>query len=231
MIPLHDDNPTEITPVVTVVLISACVLAFFWQLSLGPQQERIVYALGFIPAVLFGHVHLPELIVLVAPSMTLFTSMFLHGGWMHLLGNMLYLWIFENNIEDAMGHVRFILFYLLCGIAAALAQALPDPQSQIPMIGASGAISGVLGAYVLLYPHARILVVIPFGFYLHSMHLKAGWVLGLWFVMQLLSSAASTGQQGGVAFGAHIGGFVSGMLLLPLFKRRAVRYLHPGRRG
>jgi membrane associated rhomboid family serine protease len=146
-----------------------------------------------------------------------------------LIGNMLYLWVFGNNIEDAMGHVRFMVFYLLCGVAAVFAQALPDPQSQIPMIGASGAISGVLGAYLLLYPHARVLVAIPFGFYLHTMQIKAGWVLGFWFVMQLISSVANAGQQGGVAFGAHIGGFVAGMLLLPLFKRRSVRYFHPGR--
>ena len=229
MIPLHDDNPTTTPPLLTVMLIVACVLVFFWQLSLGPQQERMVYALGVIPAVLFGYLQLPEGIALVAPPATVFSAMFLHGGWMHLIGNMLYLWIFGNNIEDAMGHGRFIIFYLLCGIAAALAQALPDPHSQIPMIGASGAISGVLGAYLLLYPHARVLVLIPLGFYLTTLRLKAGWVLGFWFVLQLVNSAASAGQQGGVAFGAHIGGFVAGILLLPLFKRRSVRYFHPGR--
>ncbi len=228
MIPLRDDNPTSITPVLTVGLIAACVLAFFWQLSFGAQQERVVFALGLIPAVLFGHAQLPEGIALVAPEVTLFTSMFLHGGWMHLIGNMLYLWIFGNNVEEAMGHVRFIAFYVVCGLVAAFAQALPDPQSTIPMIGASGAISGVLGAYLLLYPHARVLVAIPFGFYLHTMSLKAGWVLGFWFLMQLVSSVLAAGQQGGVAFGAHIGGFVAGLLLVPLFKRRGVRLLHPG---
>ncbi|MBI5462772.1 MAG: rhomboid family intramembrane serine protease [Gammaproteobacteria bacterium] len=229
MIPLHDDNPTATVPVITVALIAACVLVFFWQLSFGSQQERIVYALGVIPAVLFGHLQLPTAIALVAPPLTVLTSMFLHGGWMHLLGNMLYLWIFGNNVEDAMGHARFIVFYLLCGVAAAFAQALPDPNSQVPMIGASGAISGVLGAYLLLYPHARVLVAIPLGFYLTTMRLKAGWVLGFWFVLQLINSAASVGQQGGVAFGAHIGGFIAGMLLLPLFKRRDVRLFNPGR--
>jgi membrane associated rhomboid family serine protease len=230
MIPLHDDNPSATPPVLTVVLIAACVLVFFWQLSLGPQLERMIYALGVIPAVLLGGLALPAEVALVAPPATVFTSMFLHGGWMHLIGNMLYLWIFGNNIEDAMGHARFIVFYLLCGIAAALAQALPDPQSQIPMIGASGAISGVLGAYLLLYPHARVLVAIPIGFYLHTVRIKAGWVLGFWFVLQLINSMASAGQEGGgVAWGAHIGGFVAGMALLPLFKRRGVRYFHPGR--
>ena len=231
MIPLHDDNPTTVTPALTVALIVACVLVFFWQLSLGPQLERMIYALGVIPAVLLGHMQLPAQIEVVAPTATLFTSMFMHGGWMHLIGNMLYLWIFGNNIEDAMGHVRFIIFYLLCGIAAALAQALPDPQSQVPMIGASGAISGVLGAYLLLYPHARVLVAIPFGFYLHTVRIKAGWVLGFWFVLQLINSAATTGQEGGVAFGAHIGGFVAGLLLVPLFKQRDVRLFNPARRG
>jgi membrane associated rhomboid family serine protease len=231
MIPLRDDNPTSITPVLTVGLIAACVLAFFWQLSFGAQQERVVFALGLIPAVLFGHAQLPEGIALVAPEVTLFTSMFLHGGWMHLIGNMLYLWIFGNNVEEAMGHARFIVFYVVCGLAAAFAQALPDPQSTIPMIGASGAISGVLGAYLLLYPHARVLVAIPFGFYLHTLSLKAGWVLGFWFLMQLVSSVLAAGQQGGVAFGAHIGGFVAGLLLVPLFKRRGVRLFHPGRFG
>lgn len=230
MIPLHDDNPIQVTPVFTVALVIVCVAVFLWQVSLGTQLERVIYALGVIPAVLFGHVQLPETIALVVPPATLFTSMFLHGGWMHLIGNMLYLWIFGNNIEDAMGHARFIVFYLLCGVAAAFAQALPDPQSTVPMIGASGAISGVLGAYLLLYPHARVLVAIPFGFYLHTVRIKAGWVLGFWFVLQLVSSAATAGEEGGgVAFGAHIGGFIAGMALLPLFKRRGVRYFHPER--
>lgn len=230
MIPLHDDNPTTITPVLTIGLIAACVLVFFWQLSLGPRQEYAIYALGVTPAVLFGHLQLPEAVALVAPTATVFTSMFLHGGWMHLIGNMLYLWIFGNNIEDAMGHARFIVFYALCGVAAALAQALPDPHSQIPMIGASGAISGVLGAYLLLFPHARVLVAIPIGFYLHTTRIKAGWVLGFWFVLQLVNTAASAGQEGGgVAWGAHLGGFVAGMALLPLFKKRGVRYFHSGR--
>ena len=230
MIPLHDDNPIRTTPTLTVALIVSCVVIFLWQVSLGTQVERAIYALGVIPAVLFGHERLPESIALVGPPATLITSMFLHGGWMHLIGNMLYLWIFGNNIEDAMGHARFIVFYMLCGIAAAFAQALPDPQSTIPMIGASGAISGVLGAYLLLFPHARVLVAIPFGFYLHTVRLKAGWVLGFWFVLQLISSMATTAEgEGGVAFGAHIGGFIAGMALLPLFKKRGVRYFHPER--
>ena len=230
MIPLHDDNPTEITPYVTIGIIVLCVLVFLWELSLGQQLERAVYALGVIPATLVGGKMLAPELAMLPPWMTVFTSMFLHGGWMHLIGNMLYLWIFGNNVEDAMGHVRFVVFYLLCGIAAVMAQALPDPSSTVPMIGASGAISGVLGAYLLLYPHARVLVAIPFGFFIHTVRIPAGWVLVFWFVMQLISSAAAGGQQGGVAFGAHIGGFIAGMVLIPFFRRKGVPLFTPGRR-
>lgn len=229
MIPLHDDNPTELTPYFTVGIIVLCVLVFLWQLSLGRAQQAAVYSLGAIPAVLLHHKQLPAELALVPPMATVFTSMFLHGGWLHLLGNMLYLWIFGNNVEDAMGHGRFLVFYLLCGSAAVFAQALPDPQSVIPMIGASGAISGVLGAYLLLYPHARVLVVIPIFFYPYMIQLPAGWVLGFWFVMQLISALGAPAGEGGVAFGAHVGGFVVGMALVPLFRRRGVRLLHPPR--
>ena len=211
-----------------MALIVVCALTFFWQLSLGRGQEAAVYALGVIPAVLFDEARLVSELEWVAPALTPITSMFLHGGILHLAGNMLYLWIFGNNIEDAMGHARFIVFYLLCGVAAVFAQALPDTSSTIPMIGASGAISGVLGAYLLLYPHARVLVLIPLGFFLHTMHLKAGIVLGIWFAMQVISSLAS-GDGPGVAWNAHIGGFVAGIVLLPIFKRRGVRWLQAGR--
>ena len=231
MIPLRDDNPTTIQPLVTIALIVACALVFLWQISLGSHGfEAAVARLGVIPAALLGGKTLPPELVLVPPTMTVFTSMFLHGGWMHLIGNMLYLWIFGNNVEDAMGHVRFVIFYLLCGIAAVLAQSLPNPESTIPMIGASGAISGVLGAYLLLYPHARVLVLIPLGFYTQLVHLPAMAVLGFWFVLQLASTALADPHAGGVAFGAHIGGFAAGMALLPLFKRRHVRLFAPSRR-
>lgn len=228
MIPIHDDNPTRIQPIITIALIAACVLAFLWQASHTLRgQEIIVYSLGVIPAVLLEGAQLPPELTWVPPTATIFTSMFLHGGWMHLLGNMLYLWIFGNNIEDAMGHGRFIVFYLLCGVAAVYAQALPTPDSTIPMVGASGAISGVLGAYLLLHPHARVLVAIPLGFYLHTTRLKAMWVLGFWFAMQLISQAFADPQAGGVAFRAHIGGFVAGMLLIPFFKYKRVRIHNP----
>jgi len=150
----------------------------------------------------------------------------LHGGWMHIIGNMLYLWIFGDNVEDSMGHVRFIVFYLICGLVAVAAQALPDPSSEIPMIGASGAISGVLGAYLLLFPQARVLVLIPLGFIMQTVRLPAGIVLALWFGLQLLSNATQQGA-GGVAFRAHIGGFIAGMVLIPFFKQRRVALFHP----
>ena len=224
MIPLHDDNPTELAPFVTVAFIVACVLVFLYQASLPPHpSETFVFQYGAIPALVFGRADLPDTMAVAVPTyMTLITSMFLHGGWMHLLGNMLYLWIFGNNIEDVMGHARFVVFYTTCGIVAALSHALTDPSSTIPMIGASGAISGVLGAYVLLFPRAHVLVLMP-G--IGMTRVAAGFVLGMWFVMQLLSGGMSLGGKGGgVAFFAHIGGFLAGMALIGLFKRPEVPF-------
>ncbi len=230
MIPIHDDNPSRITPWVTWSVMGACTLVYLWQVGHGPrEQQALVYGLGLVPGVLIGDLALPPDLYRVPAVLTVFTSMFLHGGLLHLLGNMLYLWIFGNNIEDAMGHVRYGLFYLLCGLGAALAQALPNPDSQIPMIGASGAISGVLGAYLVLFPHARVLVAIPFGFYVHTIYLPAVLVLGFWFALQLFSSAGTNPAAGGVAFFAHVGGFLSGMALIPVFRYRHVR-LWQGRR-
>ena len=232
MIPLRDDNPTSITPFVTYAFIAACVLVFLWQMSLGEKGfEAAVLALGVTPATLLGDARLPPELYLIPPVITVFSSMFLHGGFMHLAGNMLYLWIFGNNVEDSMGHVRFVIFYLLCGVAAALAQAWPNPDSTIPMIGASGAISGVLGAYLLLFPRAHVLVLIPLGVLTRLVPLPAMFVLGFWFVLQLISTALSDAGQGGVAFGAHIGGFVAGMILIPVFKYRHVRLFAPPRGG
>lgn len=230
MIPLHDDNPTDITPLVTVAFIAACVLVFLWQTGLGEQGNRAaVFALGVIPVVLLDQAQLPPELALVPAALTPLTSMFLHGGFMHLAGNMLYLWIFGNNVEDAMGHFRFVIFYVLCGIAAVFGQVLQDPHSEIPMIGASGAISGVLGAYLLLYPHARVLVAVPLGIVLHTVRLPAGVVLALWFAIQIFSSMAA-GDGPGVAWFAHIGGFIAGLALMPLFRRRDVRLFNPRRR-
>ena len=231
MIPLHDDNPTTLRPIVTVALIILCVGAFLWQISLGERGfAGAVRALGLIPANLLGNTDPSSATPAIPATITMFTSMFLHGGWMHLIGNMLYLWIFGNNVEDSMGHGRFVLFYLACGVAAALAQALPNPDSMIPMIGASGAISGVLGAYLLLFPHARVMVLLPLGIYIRMVQLPAMWVLGFWIVLQVINSIATEARGGGVAWGAHIGGFVAGALLIPLFKRRGVPLWAPPRR-
>jgi len=228
VIPLRDDNPTTLQPIVTMAIMATCVLVFLWQVMHAEAgQQLIAYALGVVPAVLMTDAVLPEEAAWIPPSLTVVTSMFLHGGWGHLIGNMLYLWIFGNNIEDSMGHVRYVVFYLLCGVAAVFAQVLPNPTSEIPMIGASGAISGVLGAYLLLHPHAKVLVAIPLGFVLQTMQLKAAWVLVLWFGLQLVSSMLSSSEGGGVAFGAHIGGFVAGMALIPFFKNRDIPLQNP----
>ena len=229
MIPLHDDNPTERPPIVTITWIVACVLVFLYQASLpvGPG-ETFVFQYGAIPALVFGEADPLEMGVAIPAYATLITSMFLHGGWMHLIGNMLYLWVFGNNIEDAMGHAKYIAFYLTCGILAALSHALTDPSSSIPMVGASGAISGILGAYLLLFPRAKVLVMMPA---LGATRVPAAIVLGMWFVMQLLSGGMSIGSEGGgVAFFAHIGGFLAGMVLIGLFKRPDVPFLAAGRR-
>ncbi|MBX2886230.1 MAG: rhomboid family intramembrane serine protease [Granulosicoccus sp.] len=185
------------------------------------MQNVIVHALGVIPSVLFQKNFLPPELTWVPPTATVFTSMFLHGGWMHLIGNMLYLWVFGNNVEYAMGHIKYFLFYLLCGVAAVLAQALPDIHSQIPMIGASGAISGVLGSYLLLYPKARVTVIIPIFIIIKTIRVPALVVLLIWFAMQLYSSIVANADSG-VAFGAHVGGFVAGMVFVALFKRSDV---------
>jgi membrane associated rhomboid family serine protease len=230
MFPIHDDNPTRITPYVTYVLLSACVLVFFWQISLGDAAQQAVYSFGVIPSVLFASKNLPAELEILPAWLTIFSSMFLHGGWMHLIGNMLYLWVFGNNVEDAMGHRRFIVFYFACGLLAALTHAVLNPDSEIPMIGASGAISGVLGAYLLLHPYARILVVIPIVIVIYTPWIAAYWVLGFWFVLQLINSLSSASDVGGVAYGAHIGGFVAGVLLIPLFKYRHVPLFSPAKR-
>ena len=230
MFPISDDNPRINTPIVTWSIIGVCVLVFFWQLSLGANGGEIaVYQFGMIPARLFGTATFdPELAAVPAWS-TVFTSMFMHGGWMHLGFNMLFLWIFGDNVEDSMGHVRYLVFYLACGVAAALAQAVVNPESAIPMVGASGAISGVLGAYLLLHPRATVRTVIFLGIFVTMMHLPALIVLGLWFLMQLASAAFSSSGEPGVAFWAHVGGFVAGMALVPFFKKRDVSLFQPAR--
>jgi membrane associated rhomboid family serine protease len=220
LFPVSDENPLRNVSFqyVTVTLIAVNVAVFLWEVSLGAQLERAIFAYGAIPAVLFGEARLPPGVAEVPSWATLLTSMFLHGGWMHLLGNMLFLWIFGDNVEDSMGHVRYLVFYLLCGVLAALVHALSDPRSEIPVVGASGAISGVLGAYLVLHPRARLLVlamsVIP-------LRLPAFVVLGLWIVMQF----AGLGGQSDIAFLAHIAGFIAGAALIVPFRRRGLPLL------
>jgi membrane associated rhomboid family serine protease len=230
MFPISDDNPRLGTPYVTWSIIAVCVLVFFWQISLGDYKgQAAILQFGMIPARLFGEAELDSALVAVPAWSTVFTSMFMHGGWLHLGFNMLFLWIFGDNVEDSMGHGRYLVFYLLCGVAAALAQALVNPGSTIPMVGASGAISGVLGAYLLLHPHATVRTVIFLGVFATMMHLPALIVLGLWFLLQLASAAFSNSGEPGVAFWAHIGGFVAGMALVPVFKKRDVTLFQPAR--
>jgi membrane associated rhomboid family serine protease len=215
MIPLRDDNPRRTFPFITYTLIALNVLAFVWELSLGPQLDEALFRSAFIPARYW---------IAGNWGFDLFTivfSMFLHGGLMHIGSNMLYLWIFGDNIEDRLGHGRYLLFYLLCGFAATMAHAVFSASSKIPAIGASGAIAGVLGAYLLLYPHARVMTLIPIFFFITVRELPAILILGLWFVLQLFSGVGSLGvpdaqDLGGVAYFAHIGGFVAGMLFILL---------------
>jgi len=215
MIPLKDDNPTSGKPFVTYCIIGLCILIFLIQLSTQSYQTgELFYSYGLIPSVLMSHNQLPIDLYAIPAWLTIFTSMFMHGGFMHLAGNMLYMWIFADNIEDNLGPSNFLIFYLLAGIGAAMTQVLIDTQSQIPMVGASGAIGGVLGAYLINHPNARVLVLIPFGFFSQLIKIRALYVLGFWFILQFISSG------GGVAYAAHIGGFVSGMILILFFNKK-----------
>lgn len=220
MIPISDDNPARRTPIITWAIIALCTIVYLWERSQGRFMDVVIAVLGFTPAAYFGHPVAPQGTVAPSPITTLFVSMFLHGGFLHLAGNMLYLWIFGNNVEDAMGHLRFTLFYFVCGVAAALMLAYVDPASRIPMVGASGAISGVLAAYVLLFPRARVTVIVPLGIIFYPLAISAVWVVGFWFLLQLLSAALSDPNQPGVAWWAHVGGFSAGLVLTPFLKDR-----------
>jgi membrane associated rhomboid family serine protease len=231
MIPISDDNPARLAPVVTFLVIGLCVAAYLWERSLGHEMDSALAVLGFTPVSLFRAHAPPPGFLSVPPVTTIFTSMFLHGGILHIAGNMLYLWIFGNNVEDAMGHARFLAFYLICGVAAALTLAFIDPLSRVPMIGASGAISGVLAGYVLLFPRARVTVIVPLGIIFYPLALSAFWVVSFWFVMQLASAAFSHPQEPGVAWWAHVGGFGAGLVLTPLLKSRRFPLFGGPRRG
>lgn len=224
VLPVADDNPTRRFPLVTVAVIAACVLVYLWQLGMGTRAENaIALGYGLIPSVLLGADSLPPNFPHAPAWATIYTSMFLHGGLLHLGGNMLYFWIFGNNVEDSMGGVRFAVFYLLCGTAAALAQVAAAPFSQAPMIGASGAIGGVLGAYLVLHPRANVRVFLWIIILIRIINVPALIVLGVWFAGQVYSGLTTPVEQGGVAVWAHIGGFVTGVVLIPFFRRRDVR--------
>ena len=221
MIPLKDNIPSSRTPLITVGLIVINVLVYLNQLMLPPRAAvRFVYLYGLIPVEISQwQLLVPHPVPLYG---TILTSMFVHGGLFHLAGNMLYLWIFGDNVEDRLGRFRFLLFYLLSGVGAAAAQILSDPHSKIPMVGASGAISGVLGAYLLLYPHARVVTLVFFGWLVRVIEIRALIVLGFWIVVQLVSGLLTWGAQvGGVAWFAHVGGFVAGLVMVIPLRRRA----------
>jgi rhomboid family protein len=229
--PYKDENPTELTPVITLGIIALNIATWLFVQGAGAMEPlaRSVCQLGLIPGEVLGTVPpgtaVPlgegvRCVLTAEPNWwTVLTSMFMHGGWFHLLGNMWFLWVFGNNIEDSMGHTRFVAFYLLCGVAAAASQMLVDPDSAIPMVGASGAISGVMGGYILLYPRVRVHTLVTLGFFLTTVALPAYVILGYWFVLQLLlgTATAVSRAQGGVAVWAHVGGFVAGLLLIRWF--------------
>lgn len=224
MIPFKDDNPTRTFPILTISIILLNVVVFLLQMTSSIGLRNIVYSYGAIPHLILTFREIQP----IHPVLTIFTSMFMHGGILHLGTNMLYLWIFGNNIEDRLGHIRFIIFYPLCGIVAAYAHAITEPRSMIPMIGASGAVSGILGAYLLLFPRAKVYTLIFLGFFIQVVRLPAFFVLGLWIVIQFINGILSKGivGQGGVAWFAHIGGFVFGLLTISLFLRRRKKRVH-----
>ncbi len=215
MIPLRDVIPSRTTPVVTVSLIALNVLAWFFELALPEDTlPAFLRVYGVVPGDLRAH--------------TLVSSMFLHGSWPHVIGNMWYLWIFGDNIEDRMGHGRFLVFYLLCGIIAALAHVAMSPGSVVPTIGASGAIAGVMGAYFVLFPHSRVLTLVPLIVFVEIIELPALLLLGFWFAMQIFSAGigaiTATGDSGGIAFVAHVAGFAAGAAGVLLFRKKRVEW-------
>jgi len=234
MIPIDDANPTHRAPVVTLLLIAACVGAFVWWIGLEAwEQQWSIHSLGLIPAVVFGRMTLDPYIPDLPPGAPFLTHLFLHGGWIHLAGNMLYLWIFGNNVEDRLGHGRFLLFYLMAGVAGSAVFVALNPDSTVPMVGASGAISGVLGAYLLLYPMARVRMIVPPLFF-RTFTVPVWAFLGFWILLQsvnltadLALDAAATPRtdEGGVAWAAHLAGFLIGMVLLLVLRPKGVRLL------
>jgi len=239
LIPIRDDNPHFLTPYVTHALIVANVLSWILIEGMGASGPlaHSICALGLVPGKLLGSFAPGAVFEMGSHAcridgpgswLTIVTHMFLHGGWLHLLGNLWFLWIFGGNVEDSMGHLRFAAFYLLCGLAAAFTQIASNPGSGVPMIGASGAIGGVMGAYVVLYPRVRVHMLLWLGFYVTRVIVPAVFMLGYWFLLQLLGGAASAGRSGGgTAFWAHVGGFAAGAILIFPFRKRAFIDRHP----
>jgi membrane associated rhomboid family serine protease len=218
VIPFKDDNPTRTFPYVTIIIIALNTAVFLLEALSPESSQQIVYSYGAIPYAI-THFRSAQPI---APVLTIFTSMFMHGGILHIAGNMLYFWIFGNNIEDVLGHVRFMIFYLFCGVVAAYSYALTAPSSMVPMIGASGAISGILGAYLLLFPRARVHTLIFFGIFIQIVRVPALIVIGFWAIIQLVSGLFTEGMQsqGGIAWFAHVGGFITGLATIKLWLPR-----------
>lgn len=226
LLPIHDRNPLRIIAFqfMTIGLILACVLVFLWEINLPPPlAERAALVYGMIPSVLLGTDRLDPGLGSIPAALTLFTSLFLHGDWLHLLGNMLFLWVFGDNIEDAVGHWRFVLFFLLCGAAAGLTHAAMQPDLKVPTVGASGAVAGVLGAYIVLHPRVKVLVLV---FKWFPLYLPAYFVLAVWIGLQVMSVLWQIGGQ--VAWWAHIGGFVAGALLIVVMRRPNVPLFDKG---
>ena len=219
--PFADENPTNKIPILNWLIIFICSITFLkYIFEHNYVQEQLFISFGMIPAILFGYSELSTQLKVIPAYITIITSMFLHGGWMHLIGNMMYLYIFGDNIEEILGRVKFLLFYFITGIIAALTQALLDPSSTIPMIGASGAIAGILGGYLVLYPKANIKVFFWFIIFFKVFRIRAFIVLGGWILIQLFSFSGEGFNSGGVAYGAHIGGFVAGVILIKFFYKK-----------
>lgn len=219
MIPIRDTIPSRTYPIVTISLIAVNSVLFLFETSLGSHLDKFIFAYSVIPAKYF-HLGQVDRWNIVDRFLPLFTSLFLHGGWLHLIGNMIYLWIFGDNVEDMMGHIKYLLFYLLCGLGANYAHLYTNASSPIPTIGASGAIAGVMGAYIVLFPRSRVWTLFPIFFFIQIVQVPAFAFIGFWFLMQFFMGFFSLGLQGGVAWWAHIGGFAVGALLVFIFKKR-----------
>jgi len=213
MIPLKDEIKSYTKPVITYIILGINIFVYVYEFSLGTYKENFIYQFGTIPYDLFNPAGINS-------YLTIFSSMFIHANFIHILGNMLFLWVFADNVEDRLGHIKFIIFYLICGIAAVFLHSITTPNSKIPMVGASGAISGIMGAYVVFFPRARILSIIPLGFFFRIAYLPSPFFIGIWFLYQFLLGLVSISiKGGGVAYFAHIGGFIAGFLFALPFKK------------